>query len=110
MAKLNLTVQQIYDKKFNTDFKGYNAEEVDTYLDLILEDYDTYEQIISEYKKELERIKAERSDLQAQIIELKGQKRANEVSGATGNQSISNVDVLKRLSRLEEMVYKNNTH
>ena len=43
MEKINLTARDIFDKSFNTDFKGYSANEVDSYLDLILEDYQAYD-------------------------------------------------------------------
>lgn len=105
MARLNLTAQQICDKQFNSDFKGYNPTEVDSFLDVILEDYDSFEQIIKDLKGEIERLKADRTNLQAQLIELQGQQRA---SSNQTNASTSQLDIIKRLSRLEEIVYKNN--
>jgi DivIVA domain-containing protein len=43
--KVNLDIQTILDKEFNVDFKGYNATEVDTFLDLVIQDYQTYQDI-----------------------------------------------------------------
>ena len=42
-GKVNLDIQTILDKEFNIDFKGYNATEVDNFLDLIIQDYQTYQ-------------------------------------------------------------------
>ena len=39
MEKLNLTPEQILDTEFKVDFKGYSAEEVDAFLDMVLDDY-----------------------------------------------------------------------
>ena len=104
MARLNLTAQQICDKQFNSDFKGYNPTEVDSFLDLILEDYDVFENTIQQLRMEIERLKADRTTLQTQLIELQGQQRATNAAGANNN---SQLDILKRLSRLEEVVYNN---
>lgn len=104
MAQLNLNAQQICDKQFNSDFKGYNPTEVDSFLDLVLEDYDTFASVIRELKMQIEQLKADRTNLQAQLIELQGQQRA--AANHTGNTN--QLDVLKRISRLEEAVYRNN--
>ena len=37
MSKLN--EQTIYNKEFNIEFKGYSTLEVDTFLDLVIQDY-----------------------------------------------------------------------
>ena len=44
MAKeLNLTAKDIYDKEFHVDVRGFSCEEVDEFLDQIIEDYQTYD-------------------------------------------------------------------
>ena len=42
MHSFELTVKEILDKQFNVDFKGYNAKEVDEFLDLISSEYFSY--------------------------------------------------------------------
>ena len=40
MAKdMNLTAQEIYEKEFHVDLKGYAPAEVDEFLDMVIEDY-----------------------------------------------------------------------
>ena len=39
-----LSAQDIYDKEFSVDSRGYSAGEVDAYLDQIIEDYQEYEE------------------------------------------------------------------
>lgn len=53
---MNYTVDDIRDKEFNLSFRGYKPDEVDKFLDKIVEDYVTvadYEELVLE-KKELE--------------------------------------------------------
>lgn len=100
-TKLNLDIQTILDKQFNIDFKGYSATEVDSFLDLVLEDYETLQDVtktLNDKVIELDRLNA---TLRAQLIELEGKSRLND----EGSQSASQLDILKRLSRLEKVVY-----
>ncbi|MEG0076433.1 DivIVA domain-containing protein [Anaerorhabdus sp.] len=100
-TKLNLDIQTILDKQFNIDFKGYSAIEVDSFLDAVLEDYETYQDVtksLNDKVVELERLNA---TLRAQIIELEGRSRLND----EGGQNVSQLDILKRISRLEKAVY-----
>lgn len=100
-TKLNLDIQTILDKQFNIDFKGYSATEVDSFLDLVLEDYETLQDVtktLNDRVIELDRLNA---TLRAQLIELEGKSRLND----EGSQSASQLDILKRLSRLEQVVY-----
>lgn len=101
---LNLTVQDILNKEFHVDFKGYAPAEVDGYLDQILEDYQSYDAKIKKLSEEA--VIAERTiaSLKAKIIELEGKQKAIEESNPT---NVSQMDILKRLSRLEQVVYNN---
>ena len=40
--KVVLSPKKIVDKEFKVDFKGYNAEEVDHFLDLVVKDYEAF--------------------------------------------------------------------
>ena len=45
MAKdMNLTAQEIYEKEFHVDLKGYAPAEVDEFLDMVIEDYQKYDE------------------------------------------------------------------
>ena len=103
MEKVNLTVEEILDKQFNVDFKGYSASEVDAFLDIILEDYQIYEENLDELKSEIQKLHEEVADLKKHNLELEGKQRVIDLSNTT---SYSSVDLLKRVARLEEEVYK----
>ena len=45
MAQYQLDAKKILDKEFHVDLKGYSPSEVDEFLDLVISDYQLYEQI-----------------------------------------------------------------
>ena len=102
MEKLNLTPEEILNTEFNVDFKGYSASQVDAFLDLILDDYSKTEENIQELLDLIASLQDEIRELNAKNVELEGKQRAFDLSNTT---SYSSVDILKRISRLEEEVY-----
>lgn len=102
MEKLNLTPEEILNKVFKVDFKGYAPAEVDAFLDSILEDYQIMEDNIQQLLDTVATLQAQVKELTAKNVELEGRKMAFDLSNTT---SYSSVDILKRISRLEEQVY-----
>ena len=103
MEKLNLTPEEIFNKSFESSIRGYNADDVDAYLDLILEDYQTMESNVQELLDMINNLQDQIKKMQQEQIELKGKQKAIDLSNTT---QYSSVDILKRISRLEEMVIK----
>lgn len=101
MEKLNLTPEEILDKEFKEDFKGYNPDEVDSFLDQVLDDYQKTEDNIQELLDFIASLQEKIKQLEAKNIELQGKQKAFDLSNTT---SYSSVDILKRISRLEEEV------
>ena len=94
-GNLNLTQDDILEKEFKIDTRGYRLKEVDQFLDLIIADYATFIDVIK--KQELEKDK-----LTDEIIRLKKQLRDANVNAeiakaSTNNGAVNNVDILKRL-------------
>jgi len=102
MEKLNLTPEEILDKQFKVDFKGYTPAEVDAYLDLILEDYQIMEENVQELLDLVAHLQEQVKTLNQEKVELEGKQKAFDLSNTT---AYSSVDILKRISRLEEQVY-----
>lgn len=102
MKKLNLNPEEILNKEFHSDFKGYTPSEVDSFLDSVLDDYQTMEENVQELLDLVSRLQDEVKELTKKNVELEGRKKAFDLSNTT---SYSSVDILKRLSRLEEQVY-----
>lgn len=92
--KVKLTAKEILEKDFKTALKGYNKDEVDQFLDLVIKDYETFHQ-------EIERLQQENLRLKKQNEE--GQRKGAVASSVgVGN---TNYDILKRLSNLEKHVF-----
>ncbi|MEE3488219.1 MAG: cell division regulator GpsB [Bulleidia sp.] len=104
-GKVNLDIQTILDKEFNVDFKGYNASEVDAFLDLVMEDYQTYQEITTELNQKISELERTNASLRAKLIEEEGKTRALEANPTPAQQGAANVDLLKRISRLESQVF-----
>ena len=50
--ELNLTAKEIYEKEFKkTRVKGYSEEDVNDYLDLIIEDYMKLDKLLTRLKE-----------------------------------------------------------
>ena len=58
---IKLTSKDILEKEFKKSVKGYNIDQVDQFLDQIMEDYDNFEKVINELRIENERLKDELS-------------------------------------------------
>lgn len=102
-GNLNLTQDDILEKEFKIDTRGYRLKEVDQFLDLIIADYATFIDVIKRQEEEKDRLTEE-------IIKLKQQVRdANvnaEIAKASHNPgTVNNVDILKRLSNLEKVIF-----
>lgn len=104
--KIKLSPKKILNKQFQIDFKGYNANEVDYFLDLIVADYENFAAMLNESYDEVEKLQKENANLKNQLRAA----RSNASSGGGSSleaKMAGNVDVLKRLSQLEKEVYSN---
>lgn len=102
MEKLNLTVEEILNKEFKVDFKGYSAAEVDAFLDLVLDDYQIVEENVAELLSKIETLENELKEAKEKMVDLEGRQKVIDLSNTT---SYSSVDLLKRVSRLEEELF-----
>lgn len=99
--RITLSPQDILEKDFKIDTRGYRLKEVDQFLDVIIGDYEQFIAII----KELEN---EREDLHNQILSLKQELRNLKASidlVPKEDREINNVDILRRVSNLEKIVF-----
>ncbi|WP_058307614.1 cell division regulator GpsB [Gracilibacillus massiliensis] len=85
-----LNGKDILEKSFKTSMRGYNQEDVDEYLDVIIQDYEFFQQEISRLQQENDR--------------LKKQSDNTRIRPSTSNHQV-NYDILKRLSNLEKAVF-----
>ena len=93
--------RDILEKEFKIDTRGYRLKEVDQFLDIVIGDYEQFFEIINNLEKE-------KADLLAEIMNLKQELRNSRLSAEVANSAsgeVTNVDVIRRLSQLEKMVY-----
>lgn len=93
MDQIRLTIQDIVNKEFKKSMRGYNEEEVDKFLDEVIEDYENYEKQIEALNSEINRLRQRGTSTNEQ--------RKPQVS----QPSPVNYDILKRISNLEKAVF-----
>ena len=100
--KIYLTPQEILDKEFKIDARGYRPQEVDKYLDMVIRDYTEFIGIIKRNEKEMKDLREDNAKLKAEIRSLREQLLAASSNEGSG---VNNVDLLKRISQLEKVVF-----
>lgn len=105
--KISLTIEDILNKDFKIDARGFRPQEVDKFLDQIIGDYNEYNNMIKEYRKEISLLNDENMRLKNELRRLKDSISAAERDGNSVS-SVNNVDLLRRLSQLEKVVFGDN--
>lgn len=102
--RIMLTVKDIFEKEFKIDTRGYRPQEVDKYLDLVMRDYEEFITIIKELNSEIKELSEDNIRLKQEIRTLKTKLDVLKES-ADSETGSSSVDVLKRISNLEKIIY-----
>lgn len=98
--KITLTMQDILEKEFKIDARGYRLQEVDKFLDIIIKDYNEYNNIIRSLEKDKKLLLEENKLLRNEVRNLKSSIDAAKI----GEKEITNVDLLRRISQLEKII------
>ncbi len=121
---VKLTAKEILDKKFAKDVKGYDPNEVDAFLDLIISDYQTYVSLLNEknakisaLEKEI-RTQSEQSSSsdgryralceQVKNLEIENASLKNRLDGIKPGDKVNseNMEWIKRCRKLEDFLYQ----
>ncbi|WP_029498467.1 cell division regulator GpsB [Kurthia huakuii] len=104
---IKLSAKIILDKDFKTGLRGYSQDEVDQFLDEIIQDYESFEQVlkqkearIAELEEQLSNVGTATTPTAAPNLE---KKEVEEPQQATNG--VTNYDILKRLANLEKRVF-----
>ena len=99
-----LNPDMLYNWDFKVDARGYRPQEVDKVLDMVISDYNAYNSMIREKDRQIDA-------LNNQILELK-QKLRNAKTNMdivkNSERQVTNVDLLRRISELEKIIYGRN--
>ena len=98
--KITLTMQEILEKEFKIDARGYRLQEVDKFLDIIIKDYNEYNNVIRGLEKDKKLLLEENKLLRNEVRNLKSSIAAAKI----GEKEITNVDLLRRISQLEKII------
>ena len=103
--KIFLTPNEILEKEFKVDARGYRPQEVDKYLDMVIRDYTEFNSIIKRQEKEIKYLTEDNSKLKQELRRLRLTIEAAEDGSSNQQRNINNIDLLKRISQLEKIVY-----
>lgn len=100
MVNTQLTQKQIFEKDFTKSMRGYNPEEVDEFLDIIMQDYKTFDDHIQSLQTDIQQ-------LRVQLAEAKDASVSTQAPPPPSSQQsvATNIDILKRISNLEQHVF-----
>ncbi|NMA51153.1 MAG: cell division regulator GpsB [Mollicutes bacterium] len=103
--KINLTPQEILEHDFKLDARGYRPQEVDKYLDLVISDYTEYDKIIVYLEKQIDNLTSDNYKLKEDLRHAQDELAKMEKELANSPKSVTNIDLLRRISQLEKTVY-----
>ena len=75
---------------------------MDKFLDMIIKDYTEYNKMIKSLNREINTLTEENNRLRSELRKL---KELESVAESDSRRSVNNVDLLKRISQLEKIVY-----
>ena len=101
--RIMLTVKDIFEKEFKLDTRGYRPPEVDKFLDSVMRDYEEFMAINKELSNEIRDLTNDNIKLKQEIRNLK--MKLDILKENADSEGTNSVDVLKRLSNLEKIIY-----
>ena len=107
--KIALSTQDILNKDFHIDARGYRPQEVDKFLDMIIKDYTEFTTIIKRQESEIRALTEDNIKLKQEYHKLRSRLEALGDEANNSSIPVNNVDLLRRISQLEKIVFgKNN--
>ncbi len=101
--RIYLTPQEILEYDFKVDARGYRPQEVDKVLDMVIRDETEYINEIKRLNKQVKELTDDNITLKQEIRRMRTE--LEEVEHLETNVSPNNIDLLKRISQLEKIVY-----
>ncbi len=109
LKKINLTPEEVLNKEFSIQYKGYVPEEVDSFLDKVLEDVKAINEIQDYYETQNRALQKSNAILRSKVDELEteielenAKKKERPVAGSGSN----NLDLIKKIASLENELFQ----
>ena len=103
--KLVLTSKEILNKEFSITAKGYDATEVDTFLDKVLNDYRMIDSVVKALNSQINQLKKENEKLRKSLNSKEAEINDN-LQVSTGVNRLDNLDLLRKISKYEKKLYQ----
>ncbi len=107
---LKLDSNKIFHKVFEGTKPGYNGLQVDTFLDIVIKDYEAIEKYVVETDQTIDNLTKSNKLLKTRLSMVEAQKVVLEEKlkniSDNENASLSNLELLKRISSLENALFK----
>ena len=107
--KLNFDSSFILEKQFNGQLRGYDAYEVDKFLDLIIKDYKIIESNHLIEKEELDQLKNQIAELEKKCsnLEIEINKYRTKLGKIKDSNVVNseNLELVKKITALENFIY-----
>ena len=103
--RICLTPEEILEKDFKIDARGYRPQEVDKFLDMVIRDYTEFNSNIKRLEREIKDLTEDNNNLKKEIRSLNEQLEISKNAAENNTRSLTNVDLLKRISQLEKAVF-----
>ncbi|WP_342252422.1 DivIVA domain-containing protein [Spiroplasma endosymbiont of Amphibalanus improvisus] len=101
--KIRFKPKDIIDKEFKVSYKGYDAKEVDYFLDFVAADYEFFHENIKSLEEKNKLLREENDKLNDNLDKLKIKLEIVEETKSTlEEKAFSQADVLDRINKLEK--------
>lgn len=106
--KFNLKKKDLLDKVFLPSYKGYDPNEVDSFFDLVIKDYELYDETIT-------KLENDNYALREEIIKLKDEIKYNKLylnskidktKFLSSLEGTDNLELLRKIDIYEKKLYK----
>ena len=104
--RITLSSKEIYETEFKVDARGYRLQEVDKLLDIVIHDYNGFNSIIKELTIKNNELAEENDNLRQEIRILKSNMEALKHT----EKEVTNVDLIRRVSQLEKIIFGENNN
>ncbi len=102
--RVMLNHEDILNKEFKVEVRGYRMQEVDSYLDEIIKDFIVRDNNIKRLEDDNVILSSENQQLREELRRLKTNLEAVSTNNVSRSQ-VTNIDLLKRLGDLEKAVF-----
>ena len=107
---ISLDAKKILHQRFTPDVKGYDPEQVDSFLDLVSKDYLAFEAYYADSRKYIVELETQLRKIRetASQLEVENARLKNRLSGIKDTDSVntSNITLVQRINRLEVELFR----